>query len=183
MKPMLALTVMMMLSMASAAAQSTTNATTTDGKKVILSKDGTWKYASAADASQPAAALTYEKPSTASAVLVLNKGAASFSYDASKWTPSKQDDADKTEWHHTSGDLYGLIISERLETSPEALKAVALKNLKAAASSFTVLQEEKRLVNGSQVTYLEFEAVVSDVTFIWEGYYYAGPAGTIQVVT
>jgi hypothetical protein len=25
--------------------------------------------------------------------------------------------------------------------------------------------------------------VVSDVTFIWEGYYYAGPAGTIQVVT
>jgi hypothetical protein len=79
MKPMLALAVMMMLSMASAAAQSTTNATTTDGKKVILSKDGTWKYASAPDVSQPAAALTYEKPSTASAVLVLNKGAASFS--------------------------------------------------------------------------------------------------------
>ena len=83
MKPMLTLAVMMMFSVASAAAQSAINATTTDGKKVILSKDGTWKYASAPDTSQRAAALTYEKPSTASEVLVLNRGAASFNYDAS----------------------------------------------------------------------------------------------------
>jgi hypothetical protein len=116
-------------------------------------------------------------------VLVLNKGAASLNYDGSRWTPIKEDDPGRTEFHHKSGDLYGLIISERLETSPEALKAVALKNLKNAASSYTVLQEEKRLVNGTEVTYPEFEAVISDITFIWQGYYYAGPAGTIQVVT
>jgi hypothetical protein len=59
MKLVVTLAVMMMFSVASVAAQSTTSATTTDGKKVILSTDGTWKYAPALDASRPAAASTH----------------------------------------------------------------------------------------------------------------------------
>ena len=164
------------------AAQSTISATTDDGKKVTLSQDGTWKYAAQVGATQQAGASVYKKPITAKEVLSINKGAASLSYDPTMWKISKQDDPNKTNFVHKNGDIYGLVIAERLEMSPVALKELALNNAKQAATSLTVLQDEKRVVNGVEVAHVMFEPTIGGITFVFDGYYYAGPAGSIQIV-
>jgi len=165
------------------AAQKPLVATTEDGQRVILSQDGTWKYAPAPTAAPQAGTAAFTRPSTATSVLTLNKGAATVRYDPAEWTVDKQESVNKTSFEHKSGDLYGMVIAERLEMTSETLKELALKNAKNAATSVSVLQEDQRVVNGTEVVHLLFEATIQGALFTFEGYYYAGPAGTIQVLT
>jgi hypothetical protein len=164
-------------------AQSSIGATTDDGRKVLLSQDGTWKYAPAASDQKDASVASFEKGGKATEVLSINKGMASVSYDPNLWKATNQEDPTKTTFTHKSGDAYAMVIGERIESTLDGLKELALANARKAASSLTILKEEKRLVNGSAVLYLKFEPTIQGITFIFEGYYYAGPAGTIQLLT
>lgn len=168
-----------------ALAQSTINATTEDGRKVILSQDGTWQYVSPSNVIQgtEAASSTYTKPKTATKVLTINKGAASLSYDPQTWIVSTDaSDPNRTNFSHKSGDIYGIVIAERLGLSPDALMEIVLENAKKASTALTVRERGKRVVNGDEVTYMMFEPTIQGIEFIFEGYYYAGPAGSIQVI-
>ena len=165
-----------------ALAQASLNAITEDGKKILLWPDGTWKYAPSAETAKQATSLEFKKAAAATEVLSLNKGAASESYDPNVWTIAKQENP-KVTFHHKSGDIYGMVIAERLEMSSEGLKELALGNARKIATSLTVVKDEKRVVNGTEVTYMQFELTMQGITFIFEGNYYAGPSGTIQVVT
>ena len=165
------------------AAQSPLTATTEDGRKVILLQDGTWRYSPAGTAiSQPDPA-TYKAPASATEVFSINNGAASLHYDPAVWSIKKQEGPSKTVFVHKSGDAQGMIIAERLEMSQEALKELVFTNARKAATSVEVLHDEKRVVNGSPVLYLSFEPTIQGIVFVFEGYYYAGPAGTIQVIS
>lgn len=172
------------LSTGSILAQTTLNATTEDGQQVILSTDGTWRYATAGvplGKDSPGAA--YITPSAATKVLTVNKGAASLNYDPAIWVmATDQADPNRTNFSHKSGDIYGIVIAERLGLSPDALIEIVLENARKAATALTVREQSKRLVNGTEITYMRFEPTIQGIDFVFEGYYYAGPAGSIQVI-
>ena len=164
-------------------AQAPLIATTADGRRVVLAQDGTWKFVPAETGESKGPTAVFKKSIAATETVTINKGAASFSYDPGAWKISKQDDPNKLTFEHKSGDIYGMIIAERLEMSPDALIDLALSNAKNAATSVTVIQREKAVVNGVEVTHLLFEPTIKGVVFSFDGYYYAGPAGTIQLLS
>jgi hypothetical protein len=153
-------------------------AVTEDGKSVILNGDGTWRY----DA--PAQGIT--KPPQASKLFKGTRVRYGLWTDESKWLLAK-DKGDSPErdyaFRHVTGDAYAMVIAERLEVPMESLKAIALQNARNATKDVRVTKEELRNVNGTQVLAMQMEGTIQGIPFVFNGYYYAGKRGTIQVIT
>jgi hypothetical protein len=67
--------------------------------------------------------------------------------------------------------------------TPEALKEIVIKNAQNAAPDAKVVHEDNRIVNGKKVFCMRMEGTVAGVPFIYYGYYYAGKAGIVQLIT
>ena len=65
----------------------------------------------------------------------------------------------------------------------EALRTIALDNGKEAAPDIKVVKEDRRVVNGKEILFMQLEGTITGIPFTYLGYYYAGPAGTIQTLT
>ena len=81
------------------------------------------------------------------------------------------------------GDLYGLIITEKVEIPIETLKVIALENAKAAAPNMSIVKEEFRNVNGLKVLLLHMNGTIQGIKFSYYGYYYSNSNGTVQLIT
>ena len=81
------------------------------------------------------------------------------------------------------GDLYGLIITEKVEIPIETLKVIALENAKAAAPNMSIVKEEFRNVNGLKVLLLHMNGTIQGIKFSYYGYYYSNSNGTVQFIT
>jgi hypothetical protein len=170
------------LSSIMALAQSTTKATTADGKQVLLSSDGTWKYVEVVSTAGKASQEKFSKPQKATAVLTLNKGKCSLWYDPILWSTQKSDDPNRYNFVHKSGDVYFNVIAERLDMTLDGLRDLALNNARSASSALTIVKEERRIVNGSEVLFMYFEPTIQGVNFAFQGYYFVGQANTIQII-
>ncbi len=106
-------------------------------------------------------------------------------YDTSKWTvvPSDSTSDAEYEFEHVDGDVYALIIPERIELDLAALKEIALENAQSVAPDALVTFEEDRTVNGVQVHVMKIDGTLYGIAFEYYGYYYGGTAGTIQFIT
>lgn len=156
-------------------------ATTDDGRTVILKKDGSWQFAKPSKSSSEAGSV-YQKPRKSSSVLKVKGERFLIWYDPSKWT-QKRSDASKTFFEYKDGDLYAMIIAERIGMTMEGLKEIAVKNALAAAPDAKVIFEETRTVNGNKVLCMRIEGTIKSIQFFYYGYYYTGKPGTIQVIT
>ena len=116
------------------------------------------------------------------AVLPVNDK-AEVRYDRAKWREAKSGEPGRFRFRHLKGDAYALIIAERIAVDPDALPEIAIHNARKADPDAHITLKEKRTVNGVDVCFLKFEAVVSGVPLTYYGYYYAGGAGTIQILT
>ena len=74
------------------------------------------------------------------------------------------------------------MIAERTQISYDALEKMALTNARNADANARIAKKGWRMVNGEKLMVLEIEATSSGVPFVFYGHYYAGPAGTIQIV-
>lgn len=81
------------------------------------------------------------------------------------------------------GDLYGMIVTERLEIPLETLKIIAVENARAMAPDLRVVKEEYRMVNGLKVLVLQMNGTMQGIKFAYFGYYYSNENGTVQFVT
>jgi len=163
------------------AQQSATRATRPDGSTVLLFPNGTWKPETT-QASSKGSGTGYQKPVSAAASLDILKG-ATLSYDPAKWTPLPADKPGRRVLNHRDGDGYALIIAERLQMPMATLKNIILQNARNAAPDAKIVKEDQRMVNGVPVTCLELTGTGQGIAFHYFGYYYAGKAGTIQVIT
>jgi hypothetical protein len=80
-------------------------------------------------------------------------------------------------------DGYAMIIAERIEIPLGEIRQIALQNAREAAPDAKIIEEGRRRVNGADVLLLRMEGKASGIAFTYLGYYYGGPAGTVQVVT
>lgn len=107
-----------------------------------------------------------------------------ISYDSSKWiagSSSSNTDAEY-EFEHTDGDVYAMIIPERITIEFEMLKEIALENALAVAPDAQVIFEEMRTVNGVELLAMKTSGTMYGIPFQYYGYYYGGTVGTIQFI-
>lgn len=108
-----------------------------------------------------------------------------INYDTSKWimTPGADTGDAEYEFLHMDGDVYALIIAERIELDSSVLREIALSNAQSVAPDATVVFEEERTVNGVPVKVMKIDGTIYGIAFEYYGYYYVGSAGTIQFIT
>lgn len=165
-------------------------ATTEDGKSVILYPDGTWKYehsvASGIKMGSAAPSIKrYRKPANARKLVKGKRVKYGIWYDENKWFLSNQKNSPSAEYEFANkeGDMYALVIPERLEIPLETLKNIALQNAQNADPNAKIVFEEKRVVNDTEVLCVQIEATIQGIPFKYFNYYYTGKEGTIQVMT
>jgi hypothetical protein len=129
-----------------------------------------------------AATPTFQTPAGATQEIEILKGKAWLSFDPKKWKEASSE-AGRREFHHVNGDGYALVISERIQIPTEQLRAIALANAREAAGDVTVVEEQRRRVNGADLLLLRMEGHIKGIPFTYLGYYYGGSSGTIQLIT
>ncbi len=156
-------------------------AKTETGRQVELKSDGTWKFLDSKPTT--AAAGAYQKSENAKNVYTAKGGKVSLYFDSTKWIQEKSDDPEKISFEYREGDLYGLMISERLALPISTLRDIAIKNAQSAAPDVKVVHEENRKVNGVNLLCMQMNGTINGIKFTYYGYYYAGKSGSIQLLT
>jgi hypothetical protein len=159
----------------------TLKAITEDGREVILYPDGTWEmYKKDGQLSY-----LYKKPLSSQKFVTDKHGIYNIWFNENKWELQKEHFNPDTsfEFTHKDGDVYAMIISERIVIPIETLKNIALMNAKNVAPDSKITFTEKRIVNGTEILCLQIEGTVQGMPFVYLGYYYGGDKGSIQVVT
>lgn len=119
----------------------------------------------------------------ASERVALLAGKASLAFDPSKWKQTKSEPGGKLNFQHLSGDGYAMVIPERIAIPAAQLREIVVGNLRELDPSARVIEDVQRKVNGVDVRMMRFEGTIKGVAFTYLGYYYSGPAGSIQVLT
>lgn len=107
-----------------------------------------------------------------------------IAYDSNKWTvaPATSNTDAEYEFEHVDGDVYAMVIPERITIEFDTLKELALDNALAVAPDAQVTFEEMRTVNGVEVLVMKTSGTMYGIAFEYYGYYYGGTAGTIQFI-
>ena len=158
-------------------------ATTSDGKKVVLKSDFTWKYADAVNKEVAVSNKTFAKSSSASTQYATKGEKVSVWYDANSWLKNESTDPVKAVFNHKSGEIYSMIIYERMEMTMDALLSAALTNAKSVSPDARFTFQEYRIVNKTKVMCAKLEGEIQGIKFVYYSYYYTGAQGTIQVIT
>jgi hypothetical protein len=168
--------------------QAQQTAVTETGEQVILFKDGTWKYQNEEkqiETEIPTNSIAFKKEAESTFLLKSNKVNVGFWLNPKMWTFKKGNEKDAAEYklQLKAGDLYGMIISEKVEIPLETLKSIALNNGRKAAPDLKITKEEYRIVNGLKVLLLQMNGTMEGIKFSYYGYYFSNTNGTVQFVT
>ena len=163
-------------------------AVTSTGEEVILFDDGTWKYM---DVDLPTVneiktnPRNFTKPKESSFLLKSKKTNNGFWINPKLWDFRKGTDNPDAEYELQlkEGDLYGMIITEKVEIPLESLKNIALDNAKSVAPDIRLVMEEYRTVNGLKVLCLQLNGTTQGIKFSYFGYYFSNESGTVQFIT
>lgn len=163
------------------------NAVTDDGKEVLLSTDGTWKYKTDITPGYETRldTLTFEKGKDATFLLKGQKVKYGVWLDPKKWKfkAGEEDDSKEYKLILKGEDAYAMIIPERIIIPTNNLVEIALKNSKKAAPDARLVRQEIRKINGVVVTLAEIRGTIEGINFVYLGYYYGDKEGTVQFVT
>lgn len=157
-------------------------ATTKDGREVLLKKDGTWKFYGGSRSYSVTSGVLYERPKTSTSIFKPKGDKFAVWFDSSKWRQQKPNGI-KVTFNHKDGDLYGMVIAERISMKLSALKEAALSLMRESAPDIEVTLEENRRVNGKTILCMRTEGEIQGIQFVYYGYYYSGKEGTIQLLT
>jgi hypothetical protein len=163
------------------AAAQAVKALTQDGRVVILQPNGTWRFAE--DPKGPNT-LGQTRPPGATVLLAGRQVPYGIWFDPSRWrlADAKQNQVAELEFLHASGQAGALVIAETTRIPPENWKQIVLNNARREAADARITREDKKTINGAQVTILQSEGTGSLGPFVYYGYYYSGPRGAVQVV-
>jgi hypothetical protein len=161
-------------------------AQTNDGKVVLLRDDGTWIYEPEPKKDAPQNGVEkFEKDPKSVAAYKGKRGKFTLYLIPGRWTqketPSSPDA--EVQFAHKDGDVFGMVIAERLEMPVETLKQVAVGRVQKLDKDFKIVEEGKRIVNGRQVLFVIMDANIKGIPLTYFVYYLAGPEGSIQVFT
>lgn len=163
-------------------------AITETGDEVILNEDGTWKYLNEESIEKneiPFNPIKYKKDDTSSFLFKSNKFNVGFWVNPKLWSFKKATENPEAEYELQlkGGDLYGMVITEKVEIPLETMRTIALENGRLAAPDLKISKEEYRNVNGLKVLLLQMDGTMQGIKFSYYGYYYSSANGTVQLIT
>lgn len=162
-------------------------AVTETGDAVVLYENGTWKYVNAdavASNEIPLNPKKFKRDKDATFLLKSNRLKLGFWLDPKVWSFEKATDNPTAEYEMEmkNGELYAMVIAERLEVPLETMRTIAYENGKEEAPDLQVVKEEYRMVNGLKVLFLQMDGTIQGIKFSYYGYYYSDEGGTVQYV-
>lgn len=131
----------------------------------------------------PSAANDRPPESGGSGVLTVLDGKISVKYDPSKWKQTPTSDSGRFEFSHVRGDGFAVVIAERTMISTDNIADIAYSNIRKQDPAARLALKQKRRVGGVDVWFQTVEATVKGIPVTYYGYYYGGPAGTVQLLT
>ena len=153
-------------------------ARTEAGREVILSPDGTWKYAVESDTHTPA------RSTVGKTLFKAPQGNFGLWYDATKWSLRTSEDSEgRIQFKLKRGDGYAMLLIEELTIPNNSLKNVALTNAKKAAPDAKITFEGTTTIDGKEVLVMKIDGTIEEIPFRYFGYYFGGKTGTIQAIT
>ena len=165
------------------------NAITENGDEVVLYENGSWNYKSEGkkiEQSEPKVnPKKMIKSSKSTFLLKSSKVNMGIYMDPGKWTTKKASNNEDAEYEFQNKelDIYGMLISEKIQIPLENLRNIAVENAKSVSSDLIVENEEYRTVNGLEVLHIRMKGTIQGIRFIYFGYYYSDKSGTIQFLT
>jgi hypothetical protein len=169
-----------------------TKAVTDVGDEVLLYPNGTWKYADGrARTSSTADSVvlnhtTFTKNKLATFLVKSTRTANVGVYlNPAEWVFEKGNPTEAIEYrfkYKAATDLYVFAITEKIEVPLENLPDVVLANAQKKVSDVEIVKKEFRMVNGKKILCMEYHGTSTGIKFVWMGYYYSSPAGTVQLV-
>ncbi len=164
------------------------NAVTDTGDEVILYQDGSWKFLNDSIIDNyeiPINDKVFLKEKKSSFLVRSKKLNIGIWINPKNWkfTKGTENDAYELQFQKKGGDLYGMLISEKMQIPVETLKGIAIENAKGAAPDIKVVKEEYRNVNGIKVLMMQMSGTIQGMKFTYYGYYYSNANGTIQLLT
>lgn len=174
--------VLMLCPISTSAPSQGLEARTEDGTGVKLLPDGTWEYVTVEEPQSLPPNSTAQRAKT---VIKGKRGTYGIWIDEDKWRMLEvsSDPAAELSFSHTTGNGYAKVFDEMAYSPFEELKNIALENIKKTAPDAKITHGEKRSFNGNKVLYMKIEGTVQSIPTAFLGYYYAGEAGTIQIIT
>ena len=152
-------------------------AVTEDGRKVLLSPDGKWRF----DGSAP---VVQAPPDVETSPYRPAVKRFSVAFNAADWTlrPKQEGDGpNKRSFQHKTLPLHAMVISDEMPANNAAIKSVILSNAKSAGATTTVLMDETVRIADMEVGSLRMAAAMKDLEFVFWSYYFANEDGNIQV--
>jgi hypothetical protein len=168
--------------------QAQTKAVTETGEEVILFNGGTWKYQNEDEIEVkeiPANSNKFKKNKESTFLIKSNNLNVGIYINPKKWSFKKVTDNSDAEYKlkFKDGDLYGMVITEKVEIPIESFKSIAIENGKKIVPDLKIVKEEYRIVNGIKVLLLQMDGTTKGIKVSYYGYYFSSINGTIQFVT
>lgn len=162
-------------------------AVTENGDEVILYADGSWTYANREALNADDIVLNpnaFSRPSKASFMIKSKRIGIGCYIQPKLWSfhNAPTNAAAEFELTNSDGDLYGMIITEKLDLPLESLAAIAVHNAQDAAPDLQVTHKEYRIVNGLKVIMMRMTGTIEEIRFSYYGYYYTGAGGAVQLL-
>lgn len=162
-------------------------AVTENGDEVVLYKNGTYKYLNddLLDANEITLnAQEFSKPVNASFLLKSQKTNVGFWLDPKLWKFGKPQDNPDAEYELElrGEDLYGVIISEKVEFPLINLRDIALENARSVAPDIQIIEQDFRMVNNNKVLFLRMDGTMQGMNVSYYGYFFSSEKGTTQFI-
>jgi hypothetical protein len=116
------------------------------------------------------------------AVLLLKKHLG-IRFDGSAWkVESIRDENEVYQFAHSSNAAYIKVIAEKAEIPLDKMFGIALANARKFDPAVKEVRRGWRLVNGTKLALLEFDATVNSVNVRYYAHYYSDDNGTVQIL-
>ena len=103
-------------------------------------------------------------------------------YDSSEWSVQASSEPGVYQLQHSTADLYVRVIEERIQMPLEVMPEVALANAREVDPNVTAIRQGSRAVNGVRMLFMEYEARVDGVSFVFVAHFFSDTSGTVQII-
>jgi len=162
---------------------------TESGDEVLLYQDGTWVYVNDSNtrltSAIPLNEAIFTKSKKASFLIKSKKINVGVYISPKEWKFIKAEATEPSEFRFEKigGDLFAMLITEKIGIPMESLSQIALDNAKKAAPDTKLISQEYRMVNGTKVIMMQLTGTIQGIKFIYFGYYYSDDNGSVQFLT
>src|SRR5690625_2763209 len=168
--------------------QAQLRAVTEIGEEVILYQDGTWEYLNSEELLEKEIPLNknnFKKDDESTFLLKSKRLNIGVYVNPKKWTFTKGTDNPDAEYEFSlkEEDLYGALITERVEIPIESFRIMYLENALTMVTDIKIVKEEYRMVNGLKVLFLQMNGTFQGIKFSFYGYYFSNSKGSMQLIT